>query len=98
MTALLAAGHSSEMILDDYTAEELQVHYEAAIRLQSKREMDLARVIRVSNNAKSKDFRKFMKQLEDTPRRIDRAMGRRESVESIFNKLDQVIAKRRKNQ
>lgn len=84
------------MILDDYTAEELQVHYEAAIRLNAKREMDLARVIRVSNNAKSRDFRKFIKQLEDTPRRIDRVMGRRENVEAIFNKLDQVLAKRKK--
>ena len=93
---MLAAGHSAELVLDDYCAEELQVYYEAAIRTNAKQERDLARVIRVANNAKSRDFQKFVKQLEETPKRIDRIMGRRDSVRQIFNQFDNAMARVRR--
>ena len=82
--------------MDDYTAEELQVHYEATIRNRAETMRDWSNVIRVANHAKERSYRKFIKRLEDTGRQLDLAMGRSSTeTESFFSALDSFVSKKK---
>ena len=81
--------------MDDYSTDELQVHFEAAIRHRSHLNSQLATTIRVANNAKKKDFVKYIRGLEETGWRIDLDMGRvHRNPEAILSGLDALLAKR----
>lgn len=92
----MAAGHAHEAIWDEYTTEEIQQYYEAILRYRAAREIDLSRVIRVSNNAKDSKYRKYIRQLRRTGKDIEKAMGRTVSVEKFFGALEAKIGGVRK--
>ena len=83
--------------MDNYTKEELQVHYEAVIRRRASQTKQLSIAVRVANNAKNRSFQKYMKELEQTGWRIDQEMGRTGvDVEGFFFSLDKKLSKGRK--
>lgn len=95
MATLISAGHPPSYVLDDYTWDEIQVHYEAAIRQDAYDRRNLALMNRISHHAKDRTFKKYLRQLEETGERLDRDMGRtRDSTNSIIAGIDRVLAKR----
>lgn len=83
------------MINDDYSADELQVHYEAALRLLADSEGRYAISIRTANNAKKRAFSKYMKSLAQTGKRIDKEMGRTVQAQDFFTRLDMLRKKKK---
>ncbi len=63
------------MVYHEYTLEELDVHHEAILRREAEENKALANVMRVAQNAKAREYKKFIKQLEETGNRIDKATG-----------------------
>ncbi len=78
--------------MDDYSYDELLVHYEAVLRCRAEVTKHLAQAIRIANNAKNRQFGQYVKGLEETGKRLDLAFGRRAEVDtsSFFSKLDQL--------
>lgn len=82
--------------MDDYTAEELQIHYEASFRLRADLTVHWTIAIRVANNAKERSYRRYVKNLEDTGRQIDLAMGRIDvETTQFFSVLDDMVRSRK---
>ncbi len=63
------------MVYHDYTLDEMDVHHEAILRREAAEHKSQANIARVAANAKAKQFSKFIKQLEETGNRIDKATG-----------------------
>ena len=64
------------MVYDDYTLDEIDVHHEAILRREADEHKAQANIMRVAANAKAKQFSKFIKQLDETGNRIDKATGK----------------------
>lgn len=85
-------------MFDDYSTDELEVHYEAIIRRRARESKQLAMVIRLGNNAKPRTLKKYFKELDLTGWRIDNEMGRLEmDVGKFFFDLDKKLVKGRKS-
>lgn len=63
------------MVYHDYTLDEIDVHHEAILRREAAEQKAQANIARVAANAKTKQFSKFIKQLDETGNRIDKATG-----------------------
>lgn len=63
------------MVYDDYTLDELHVHHEAVLRRQADERKEHAVLLRNAANAKARAFKKYLRQLEETGVRIDKATG-----------------------
>lgn len=84
-------------MLDDYTWEEVQVHYEAAIRGDADARHDKAILIRIAEHGKDRTFKKYLRQLRETGLRIDEGMGRTQmSADAIIAGIDRVLSQRRR--
>ncbi len=83
--------------MDDYSTDELQIHYESVIRRRANVTKLGAIAIRVANNAKNRSFQKYLKELDLTGWRIDTQMGRiGMDVGGFFFDLDRKLSKGRK--
>jgi len=83
----------------DYCIEELEIHYEALVRKKAEDTKQQASMLRTAINADRKGFRRFIKELEDTWRKIELAQGRvLSSPDSFFAGLDGVKGKNRGKQ
>ena len=63
------------MVYHDYTQDEIDIHHEAILRREAAEQKAQANIARVAANAKTKQFSKFIKQLDETGNRIDKATG-----------------------
>ena len=85
-------------MFDDYSTDELEIHYEAIIRKRARESKQLAMVIRLANNAKARTLAKYFKELDMTGWRIDNEMGRiGMDVGKFFFDLDNKLVKGRKS-
>ena len=79
--------------MNDYTVDELQIHYEAAIRFRAEQQVMAATAVRVGNNAGKNDWRLYVKQLQNTWREIELSQGRTiVKADAFFRGLDATIA------
>ncbi len=89
----MSAGHSYEMVMDEYSYDEARVHYEAVLRCRAETTRHWVTAIRVASGAKKRELNRYFKQLEETGKRLDLALGRRAEVnpESFFSALDGLV-------
>jgi hypothetical protein len=71
-------------VFEDYTIDELEIHYEAALRKQSKDTQRHATTVRIAQYASQKSFKEHMKKLDDVWKKIELAAGRSISTASSF--------------
>jgi len=72
----------------DYCIEEIEIHYEALVRMHARHTKNQAIMYRTAANADKKGFQRYTKQLDDTWRRIELAHGRSVSKpENLFGAL-----------
>lgn len=72
----------------DYCIEEIEIHYEALVRLQARKTKHQAIMFRAAMNADKRGFQRYTKNLDDTWRRIELSHGRSVSKpESLFGAL-----------
>jgi hypothetical protein len=75
----------------DYTADELEVHYEASIRRRAEETRHWGLMIRVATNADKKGWRKYVKRMHNVWKDIEIAAGRfPQPVHAFFGALDQM--------
>jgi len=96
VATLLDAGHSSADVMDRYSQEEIEAHYHAVLRTQSKKR--LQRIIDIAaafGNLKKHVRRSHIRQLRETGERLYRLIQTRSKtqMEQLFDGLSNMKAK-----
>lgn len=77
--------------MHDYTADELEIHYEALLRRRSKETRHWGLAMRVAQHAGKRGWNRYMKQLDNLWKDIEMASGRSPlPAKSFFNALGNV--------
>jgi hypothetical protein len=71
-------------VYENYTIDELEIHYEAALRRQAKETQRQATTIRIAQYASQKHFKEHMRKLDEVWKKIELAAGRSISTASSF--------------
>lgn len=75
----------------EYCMEEVEIHYEALLRLRARHEKRNALMIRAAVNADKQGFKRYVKSLENMWREIELAAGRSISTpEGFFGGLGKI--------
>ncbi len=90
---MIAAGHPADMVLNDYTVDELEIFYEAVIRGKADQMVETANTVRVGHHAGKRDWTKFTKQMGNVWKDIENAAGRPiMKTETFFKGLERTAA------
>ena len=77
--------------MDDYSADEIEVHYEACLRLKGKKTKDLAEAVRMATLGNRRLFKQYTKELESIGEKLDQVAGRvKFDVEDFFARLGRI--------
>ncbi len=80
------------MVYHDYTITEMEVHHEAILRREADEQKAQANLLRTAQNAKAKQYKKFIHALEETGNRIDKATGKfQTTAENLSEDLDSAM-------
>lgn len=97
MAELLSFGHSYEAVMEDYSIDELALHYEAMVRTQAKATKHQATMFRAAMHADKRGWREFRKMLDGVWRDIELAAGRSVSnAGTFFDALDKKLAAKKR--
>ena len=81
--------------MEEYTVDELQLHYEALLRRRAKETQRFATAARAASQAGKRGWKEFMSYLDGTWRQIEIAAGRKpHNVEAFFHGLGKVKVKK----
>lgn len=96
MAELLAAGHPYAVVMEEYSVDELQLHYEALLRRRAKETKRLAMAVRAGSQAGKRGWQEYMKYLDGTWRQIEVAAGRKpHNMGAFFAGLAKVKSKQK---
>lgn len=75
----------------EYTADELEIHYEASLRRRSEETRHWGLMIRVATNADKKGWAKYVKRLHNLWKDIEISAGRfPQPVQGFFGALERI--------
>lgn len=97
VAALLFAGHDAADVMDSYSMDEIEAHYEALVRHRAKVRLENLVDLSVAMNATAKQRRQHIKALSGVPKMIAEATGGKDvSIGSLFSGLKTLKKKRTK--
>lgn len=90
LTALITSGHSPNMVLDDYTIDEIMAYYRAIIRKKTADTRFHASMIRTATQGSQKNYRAYIRALDNAQRKMD-TMATGGDVRAVASILDNAV-------